>query len=132
MNQSDTDLDGVSLDHAGIPSCPFCNGNARYFGPLEDNRFHWEIQCRACGASVQASGDTNEKAKRAVFAKWSQRTADYIGHDGEGQAIAVWRVNEGDVIVTSGGQCLTWRLNQWFVVESAGIASTPPTRETSR
>ena len=113
----DTDFDGSLLDHTRIPSCPFCGSDARYFGPLEDNRIHWEIQCRGCGANIQASGDASEEAKRAVLAKWSQRTADYIGHDGEGQSIAVRRVNEGDVIVTSGGQRLMLRLNQWFIVQ---------------
>lgn len=79
MNDPEFDLDGEPLDSAGIPMCPFCGDNARYFGPLVSGgkpKYLWEIQCRGCHVGMRGEGETSEEAKALVLVKWTRRVGN--------------------------------------------------------
>lgn len=74
-------LEGERLNDSSIPPCPFCGSAARYFGPLVESvpRWTWEIQCRGCHASVQATSlESSRAAGDAALAKWSQRSGSAV------------------------------------------------------
>ena len=49
--------------------CPFCNGEARYYGPdgINSTLVTHRIECRLCGARVLAG------SKKDVINKWERR-----------------------------------------------------------